>query len=469
MQSAWKVGLLIVAFVGCFVAAFAVLGKSMFAEPVDLYKATFKDAGGVTVGAPVNLSGVRVGRVSSVSLAAPGQAVLELEVKEGTGIPIGTKATIAGSLIGIGDRPIELVPPEVVGEMAKPGDTLLGSSQSALASFAPESEETLKALNATLKATQGLLEDQQMRNRLGELLDSSNKTITEFGLLAGQINKVVATNQGQVQVALVKAVAMMEDLQVATKAIARIAGDGKLEGQMTGLIEEMNKTLQQSNGLVADLRKTVNDPELQGPVKQILANTQTMSESGTKIAANAEVMSKNGIEASAKAVGVMEKASKLADELSAVLKKLDTALGGVAGLASGGKGVGKIDTDITVTRESSPGRFRSDFSASIPAGAERYHLGLYDAFESNKLIAQIGRPLGTRGEFRYGIYASKPGVGVEYRVAPGVSLRGDLFDVNQPRLDFRAKFDFNRNISGWLGIERIFDDPAPAIGIGIRR
>lgn len=469
MQGALKVGLLVVAFITAFVAAFAVLGKSMFAEPVDTYKAVFKDAGGVPVGSAVNLSGVRVGRVGSVALDGPGRALLILELKKGTPVPVGTQASIAGSLIGIGDRPIELKPPVTIGAMATPGSTLEGVSQSPLSSFAPESEETLKALNATLKATQGLLEDKATRDRLGTLLDSSNKTIAEFGTLAAQMNRLVAANQGQVQVALVRAVKMMGDLSVATKAIARIAGDGKLEGQMNGLLTEMNKTMKESNLLVADLRKTVNDPELQGPMKQILANTQTMTESGTKIASNAELMSKNGIAISEEAIKVMEKASKLADELSEVLKKFDKALGGVAGIASGGKGFPQVETDIIVTRESNPGRFRSDFEAAIPIGGDRYHLGIYDAFESNKLIAQIGRPLSERSEFRYGIYASKPGVGVSYQIAPGVSLRGDLFDVNRPRFDFRTKFDFNREVSGWLGLERIFDHPSPSIGIGIRR
>lgn len=469
MQSAWKVGMLVLGFAASLVGAYAVLGRSLFAEPVDQYQAVFADAGGVVAGSPVMLSGVRVGQVASVRLTGPRTATLELALKMGTPVPQGTQAVIASSLIGIGDRPIELRAPEGSTALLSPGATLQGAMQSPLESLAPESRETLQALNATLKATQGLLEDQKMRGRVVDLLESSNKTVTEFGVLASQINKVVAQNQGEVQAALMKAGKMLDDLSVATQAVARIAGDGKMEGKVTALLDEMNATMKQSNALVADLRKTVNDPELQGPVKEILANTKTMTESGTKIASNAEEMTKNGITLSEKAIEIADKASKLADELSSVLKKFDQALGSVAGIARPGGGISNIETQATLTRETNPGRFRTDFEAKIPFRNDSFTIGMYDAFEGNKLIAQFGRPVNPNLNLRYGVFASKPGVGVDFRLAPAAWLRGDLYDVNDPRFDVRARIDFNRDLNGWLGIERIFERPAPSFGIGIRR
>ncbi|MBL8059970.1 MAG: MCE family protein [Chthonomonas sp.] len=469
MQGAVKVGMLVVGFIAALLAAYAVLGRSIFAEKIDLYSATFKDASGMVAGSDVTLSGVRVGRIASIELESPGRAIMTLEVKKGTKIPVGTKAVIAGSLIGIGDRPLDLRPPATIGEMAPPGAQLEGVTQGALGALGPEGEETIKALNQTLIATKNLIEDEKLRSRVDTLLVSSNKTITQFGALASQINQMVGANQAQVQLAMKKAVAMMSDLQVATKSIARIAGDGKLEAQMNGLIAEMNATMRESNLLIADLRKTVNDPELRDPMKDILANTKAMSDSGTKIAADAELMAKNGVTVSEQAITVMDKASKLADELSEVLKKFNETLGGVAGLASGGKGVGKIDTEFGLTYESEPRELRTDFEASTVLGGSRLYLGLYDAFETNGLIAQIGRPISARSDLRYGVYAGKPGLGVSYRLAPGAILRGDLFDINNPRFNARARIDFNKEISGWFGVENIFDDPYPTIGFSIRR
>lgn len=469
MQGAIKVGLLMVGFVAAFLAAYAVLGRSVWAEKVDTYTAVFSDAAGMVAGSDVTLSGVRIGRVASVGLSSPNKAVMTLEVKQGTRIPVGTKAIIAGSLIGIGDRALDLKPPLVVHEFAAPGSELQGETQGALGALGPQGEETLQALNDTLKATKNLIEDRKLRDRVDTLLVSSNKTITEFGSLASEINQMVTANQAQVQTAMRRAVAMMGNLQVATKAIARIAGDGKLEAQMNSLVAEMNSTMKESNLLIADLRKTVNDPELRDPIKEILANSQTMSESGAKIAADAELIAKNGVTVSEQAITVMDKASKLADELSGVLKKFNETLGGVAGLAKGGAGLGKIDSEAALTYESGNRRLRTDFEASTTLGGSKFYLGLWDAFESNSLIAQIGRPISTRAELRYGVYAGKPGFGVSYRLAPGATLRGDIFDINHPRLDARARIDFSKDISGWFGVESILDDPYPSIGFSIRR
>lgn len=468
MQNAWKVGLLAVGFLAAMFGAYAILGRSLFAVPTSTYRAVFVDAGGVVPGSPVLMSGVRVGQVSNLQLEGPGRAVMVLELEEKIKVPAGSTVVIASSLIGIGDRPVEIIPPKIITSMLEPGAELQGVLKSPLESLSPESQETLQALNETLRATQSLLQDQQLRSRVADLLESTNKTVTDFGVLANQITRVVSTNQGQVAQTLGKASEMLDDLSTATEAIARIASDGKLEGQLTALMTDMSATLKESNALVSDLRKTVNDPELQGPMKGILANTQAMTESGVRISENAEKIAANGVTLSAKAVEIADKASKLADELSEVLRRFDRALGGVAGIGAS-TGVGTIETEAALIRESSPGRFRSDYELTVPFGGQKYHLGIYDAFESNRLIAQLSRPAGSNTDLRYGVYASKPGVGLVHRFSPTLSFRGDLFDVNDPRLDASLRFDFNRNIRGWLSLQEVFSGSRPAVGISIRR
>ncbi|MFQ3677542.1 MAG: hypothetical protein SNJ74_06345 [Fimbriimonadaceae bacterium] len=105
----------------------------------------------------------------------------------------------------------------------------------------------------------------------------------------------------------------------------------------------------------------------------------------------------------------------------------------------------------------------------LPLSDESIHLGVFDAFEANRLNVQLGRPLAKGLDYRVGIYASKPGVGVDYRVAPKLTVRGDLFDINDPRLDLRARFDLGGGVLGWLGVDRTFDRNAWSLGVGIRK
>jgi ABC-type transporter Mla subunit MlaD len=115
MQSAWKVGLLGIVFLGCLFGAYGILGRTIGAKAEDIYPASFANAGGIVAGSPVMMAGVRVGVVKSVRLASASEAIVILGLDKGTKIPEGTKAVISSSLIGIGDRPIDLVPPASYG------------------------------------------------------------------------------------------------------------------------------------------------------------------------------------------------------------------------------------------------------------------------------------------------------------------------------------------------------------------
>jgi hypothetical protein len=41
--------------------------------------------------------------------------------------------------------------------------------------------------------------------------------------------------------------------------------------------------------------------------------------------------------------------------------------------------------------------------------------------------------------------------------------------LNDPRFDLRFRYDFGGGLIGWFGMDRVFKDNAPFIGIGIKR
>jgi hypothetical protein len=48
-------------------------------------------------------------------------------------------------------------------------------------------------------------------------------------------------------------------------------------------------------------------------------------------------------------------------------------------------------------------------------------------------------------------------------------LRGDLFDINNPRADLRARFDLGGGFYGWLGASQVFKRNAVTVGVGFRK
>lgn len=465
MQGAWKVGLLVVVAGALFLGIYWVLGKSVFASKSELYYAEFQDAGGITTGSEVMMAGVQIGQVSGVELKGPNKALLTLSIHDGVRIPEGSKVELPTALIGIGDRQLNVAAPPKWTSFANPGTVFQGVKQSPLQSMLPNVDETLSELTRTVASARKLLEGSPISKKLEVLLDNSNQTVKQFGLLAARLDTTVAQNQATLRSLLAHGNKIMADLGAASGKLAAYVKTGKLEGQIDGLMAELDKTVKSGQKLVTDLDAIVGDPALKDNLSTILANATKITESGTRLAANAETMSKNGVEVTENAVEVSKKVNALADDAKDLFDRLKKA---VEKLPKEIK-FPEIRAEANLFRESDPGRWRTDLNMVVPIGGNDVYLGLFDAFESNKINLQLGRRVGPNSVLRYGVYAGKPGVGVDYRLAPQFSLRGDLFGANDPRFDLKARYDFGNGLFGWIGVDRIFRQNAPTIGIGIRR
>lgn len=465
MQNATKIGLLVVLFGALLLGSFGVLGRSLFGTKTELYYAELSDAAGLAEGARVLMAGVPVGKVAKVELVGPRKARLTLEIEREVRIPQGSRVELPQSLLGFGDNPAMLVPPSGDVPPAKPGAVFPGRVVSPLQTLLPDSEQTMRELNATLRAARGLLEDQRLLQAVKDLLDVGNRTVEKFGALASNASGMVRDNRAVVAQAVADAARAIADVRRGIRAATDLLSDPRYREQAESLLASLVETGKKTEKLVDSLDQLVNDPNLRGPMAGTAANLQAMTDSGTRIAANTEKITENGVAVSEKAVILADRAIELAEEAKTVLTKLQ---GFFEKVPSGGS-LRNLRTRMDVVAELDPGRWRTDFEATLPVRDFRIHAGLFDAFESNKITAQIGRPLGPGGEYRYGVYAGKPGFGVDLQIAPKLGVRADLFGLNDPRVDLRARFHLGEDWIGWFGVNRAFDGNVPMVGVGIRR
>lgn len=465
MQGAWKVGLLVIVFVALLVVGYAILGNSLFGAKEKTYYATFQDAGGVTVGTPVLMAGVKIGDVQAIALESPQLAKLTLGIDQKIQIPRGSMAQIQTAMIGLGQQPITIVPPIAASAPLPVGSTLSGIHTSAIESFLPEAKTTVKELNKTLAAARSLLEDQKLRGGIEKLLATTSQTATNFQLVALHADALLGQNQAAIHSAVLNASKAMADIQKSTALVAKFAQDQRWKDQIGSIMSNLDATSSKAQTLVENLNAFVTDPKLRQPLNQTVANTAQITETGTRVAKNAEVMSQNGITITKKAIELEDEAKSLAKDAKGVLDKL----GGFFGHPNAKPFLGGITGNLDLIRESRPGHTRTDVNFTLPIGSDNLHFGLYDAFESNKINAEIGKPFNSGSEWLYGIYASKPAVGVDFHLAPRLYLRGDVFDINHPRGDIRARVEFGNGFYGWLGVEDLFKNNAPMIGLGFKK
>jgi phospholipid/cholesterol/gamma-HCH transport system substrate-binding protein len=466
MQSAGKVGALVVVFVILLYGAYALVGGALFGKKTVTYYADFQDAGGVTKGTKVLLAGVEVGEVSDVKLMGPNHARLSLAVEEEIPVPKNSTVVLPASLISLGDNPLEIMAPvPATTERAAPGDVFVGREGSPLEGILPDTGETMKELNATLAATRKLLEDKELQGDVKDLLKTTNATLSQatatlkqFEGVAGQAGGLIGDNRALINKAMNEATLTLSEVRQGTEMVTRILEERKFEAEGLALLKKLNSAGAKTEELLQNMNNFLVDPKVRDPLNQSLANTAEITESGKKIAANAEVVS-------SKAIELADEAKEIAVEVKSVLQDVR----GFFGRGNRGPGIGPIGLNMDLLRESNPDYWRTDITATaaIPGGTA--HLGMYDAFEGNKLIAQLGQDAGNGLSYRYGIYAAKPGIGVDYRLADGFRLRGDLFDINDLRFDLRARFELGRGLYGWVGMDRMFDQNNPTIGIGVQK
>jgi phospholipid/cholesterol/gamma-HCH transport system substrate-binding protein len=486
MKSAAKVGVLLVVFVALLFGSYAMLGKSLFTRPVDRYFSDMADAGGITEGTPILMAGVDIGKVGHIALVSPRLARLTLEIKHNTPIPAGSEVVISQSLIGLGQAPLAIVPPERETAMRiAVGETIPGRKASPLDSLLPNSKETVHELTQTMAAVRKLLEDQKLKYHVETLMASTQLTIDKFGKLAADVSTTLKANQGGIAKAISTATNALQDVRKMTLQVASLMNSGKYQRGADQIIARVELIEKHTDALVENLNRLVNDPSLRTPAKEIAANVVQITSTGKSIAShadaitkNGEEISKNGIEisknvavVSQKAIALTDKANELATnavDIEHQFKGVLDKVGGFFDHTPTTKGF-KLGSEVDLMRQSDPGYWRTDITFDTPIPDGTLYAGIYDAFESNRFTVEIGRPFGTGAQYRYGIYASKPGFGVDYPLAKRLSVRADAWDINNPRLDMRARYDFGNGLTGWVGVDSILHNNAPTIGIGIVR
>lgn len=473
MQNAGRVGLLVVVFGAMLFGAYQFLGRSILAQKTYKVYATFEDVGGINAGAKVLMAGVKIGQVEKVELAGPAKARLTLSIESDKKIPEGSTAILATSLIGIGDNPVQITAPKkATSSYLAEGGEIAGRKLGALEGIVPDLEPTLNEVNKTLASVRDIVEDREIRDQLIAVLGQTSRTLNEFGTLAASANSALSENRSTIQSTLKTFAFAMKDVQRSARMAADLLGDPKYRDQASEILASLTSTAKRADQMMASVQDIVGDPKLKTTLDETLVGTKTMVDTGNRIASNAEKMTEsgtkiaeNGVTISENVVELTAKANKLADEAKEVFEKIK----GFFERAPGTSNLSKLETEMSLHREFDKGVFRTDVLAKYPIPGGKINVGMFDAFESNNLIAQLQRPLSSKLDYRYGIYGGQPGVGVDYSVSPRLKLQGDLFGLNDPRFDLKARVDFGSDFLGWLSLNRIANGNVFSIGVGIKR
>jgi phospholipid/cholesterol/gamma-HCH transport system substrate-binding protein len=278
----------------------------------------FENSAGVKEGAPVNLQGVTVGTVKSVTVVSnperkltPVRVIMRINEKNAQDIKKDSKAAL--TTIGVlGDTVVDINSQFAVGPPVQDGDELKTLETPSLTDVVKASQGTIESLNVILAKMNSIVDNLQSgKGSIGQLINSPdmynklNNTIDELHKMTVTLN----SNKG---------------------SIGRLINDDELYNRINstvGRLDSISTSLDNGKGTAGKLLK---DETLYNNLNSTIAHANSLL-------AEADA-GKGGL-------GLLVKDPKFRDQLSDTLTQIDTLTKGI----NEGRGtLGKLATDDQV-------------------------------------------------------------------------------------------------------------------------
>lgn len=461
MRSATKVGIAVVLAVSAFLAAqWYILSLGWRAEMYSI-RVRFGDIQDLEDGAHVRMAGVRIGTVRSIDLVADesGRIVAELglDVLKKYKIPKDSRFRItSGGLIG--EKYVDIIPGtkrEYLPQNQKPTvrDVVYGVDTPQLddliikaSELADETSRIAANIESASAAIDRLIRDQRLGRDLRAIVANTERATRRADALIADIRQMVVANRPEVA----RTARNIADATEGFKELAQVIQSLVTESDLQGSLQE---TL--------------------GHVKAAAANIEQASANVAKLSGD------EGIQADLRATvaSLRQSAENTRQITERINETVNRILGRRRAPAEAGTAVGppppptvSKQTSVDVYQTVNPGRFRLDVNSVWPMSGGRFaYIGLRDVGESAKLNLQLGRTLTDNLDVRYGFYASRLGVGLDYGLTSPSGFSLNLYHPNDLKLDVYGKTRLGPNMSLYFGLESALRRNNPTIGLQFRR
>jgi phospholipid/cholesterol/gamma-HCH transport system substrate-binding protein len=484
-STAARVGLVVVLALGILAGAYVVLQGAGFWRKTYTKVVQFDNAQGLTKGTEVRYSGVRIGEVSDIFLAANKRANVRLEIEQK--YSINPKDTITIATGGLLPTPyIEIIPART-GPLP-PGGVLLGKSavttDELLRNFnalLPETQKLVRSLTSMSHSLESLVGDPRVARSLKnsaanleavtasgkttaanlEVVSARGKTAADNLVRFSQQGNQIGTNFARTSRSLERTALLAE------QAVRQNRGKiGETLDNLSGAMASLQDVLGEVKSALADETARTNLRETLAQMRQAMANLREASANLANATADVRNLTSDPKlnEDLRQTVASTRSTMEQADEL---VGRLNHLVGGKSSGASGARQQAvRSDFRTDVMHRSSLDRTSIDLDATLPRKGGFYRLGIHDFGEGSGLNLQLGNLFGSgRTSLRYGLHASRLGFGLDLGRPERPWLETDLYGLEETKLDVRGAYGFRRDLDLFLGVEELFRQNSPVIGL----
>ena len=504
--------LLLVGVIALYLGDFWVRARSY---PVTAY---FENVQGLGPGAEVRFAGVKVGRVTAVTLEGISKfperpAAAKMAIFHDTMLYEGDLFVIQQSAL-LGDKYVD-----VKRTTAAPKDRLVagaevsGGESEGIEDLTEEARQLVHEAREALKAMRGTFASEYNQETFRQILSNVASASAKADVLASQAIQLaniltkhaqkagpdvtaIAGNLREASLS-VKNTAQLVRTLLATSPVPRDAAVA------SGNIRKATEDLTAISGNFATL---LGDPATRCKIQEALDN---LHESTQHLAVVTRQAEKFFASDSGAATDIRETLARLreaatsvsnitctydklltdpaftTDVRQTVVAAREAAESGAAAIKRADKTLALVDKTMDrvtkVTRVFQPDEvrtttslegskqagLRADFKLDVQYGTNRrkyWRAGIRDIGDAETAILQKSFPVGGNTG-RAGIYGNKLGIGYDFNPSSRLGLETELWDPNDLKLDLRGTYRVQPNVDFMFGFNHVVDDADPFVGV----
>lgn len=259
-----KIGILAIVAIGLAFWGFKFIqGTNLFSKS-NVYYVNYDNVAGLTIGTPVQISGVNVGSVSDILLDQQTRLVrVEMDINKQFNVPKDSKAYIV-SISVLGEKAIDLTytQPCFDSECAESGSTLEGATRSILAGLlgTEDGEDPLGDMKGQIGGIVDSLEytlfSPNSDNPIARSTQDLARTMENLKYTSGRLQRVMDNNAGRIDQSMKNVAALTNTLASKQEALGSIIDNANgVTSKLNQL--EVEQTIQEINGAVRELKSTV--------------------------------------------------------------------------------------------------------------------------------------------------------------------------------------------------------------------
>jgi phospholipid/cholesterol/gamma-HCH transport system substrate-binding protein len=432
-----RVGIIVVLALAAFLAVYLFLtGYNLRSRSYDIH-VVFKDAKGITPGSQVDMAGVHVGQVDTVGLNYGNKAVLTLRIGKQFKIPEGSKVQLTQGVL-VSQVTVDITPNRSSQTYLKPEAMVQGTNPMQLSDLIPQAQQVLSNLTSATDSIKKLVGSKELQTGINDSLANIDLASKKLAASMSVVQEALTSQKGNLRLIIANVSDASASLKSLTGTLDSYVKKGGVQSNITDTLASAKDAAKHLDHITASLDKVVSDKQFQDDLKQTVHGARTTVE-----------------------------------EAQHTLGRIDKTVEGVEGAV---KSVGHLNTKIPIRGTSidsiirpTDGKFRVTAYTTIPFKHRAFlELGIYDLGGDNNLILQPGSSLSSDTDVRYGIYASKLGIGLDHAFSPRLYGSVNLYNPQSTELDVQAGYDLSDNWGVLLGADHLFQNSEVTAGVRYR-